>query len=478
MSSITDLINKRKLAVKKQEPKRKISHGVTVGVDYDDSPQVINRPGFVWVRENKQGGGVFQCFNPTVKLAVGLPVTIMRESGKPSRRIIQSVDWDALMVSITSSEAGKALDVHNHHRDHEFIAMFPGLDVVNIYPRAIVPLKIYPGTAALTLSIASGYYMVDKTTTYFAGLTNQDISAYIPAVVGHTISVLVFIDSATNLIGYLPGNDGVLLYPVEPDVPDGDIGLGYVRLAQGMSGLITESMITNDPRPFISIATGAGGSGDMLKSVYDTNDDGTVDAADYAPTNDHGHTATGDGGPVEGSVIKSTGVAATKILTADGSGNSSWEPSTGGSGIYPQRATMWHDEAIVLVGNPLFFNNPYPEQNYNYVVYQDSSADGDSFSQSFMLVAGIYDFYVLGILDTVCGILDWYIDDVLAVGSQDWYDADYTPNVIRPASVTITGNGRHTLKAIVNGKNPSADDGWRIYLTKYWFAPSADTVST
>jgi hypothetical protein len=263
MSTIKDIIDSRKHNDDKQEPKHIISHGTTIGVDTIDSPQVLSRPGFVWVRENDQAGGVFQVFNPSVKLSLGLPVIISRESGASSRRTIKGIDWSAL-ANYTST-GSTALSLPNHHRDHEWPIMLPGMDPINIYSRAMTMLKIYPGASAITLSVAPGYYMLDDATIYFSGLVDDDISSHVPSTVGNSVSVLVYIDVGTNLVAYLDGTESALLFPVEPTVPDGVIPLGYIRLAHGVSGLLTESNITNDPRPFISIATGSG-SGTVLGS--------------------------------------------------------------------------------------------------------------------------------------------------------------------------------------------------------------------
>jgi len=281
MATINDLINKRKQEAKKREPKRDISYGTTIAVDYENSPQVANRKGFVWIME-KGNNHAFQCYNASVPLAVGMPVRIMRDANAPSRRVVQGIDYDALGVTIDSSDPGNSLGVPNHHRNHEFLPMFPGLDVVNVYSRAIVPLKIYPGSTALTICVMPGDYEVDQTHKYYPGLVDDDISGQVPTTAGNYVSCLVFLDSATNLVGYLNGTEGVGMYPTEPAVPDGDIPLGYVRLHNGMTGVLTETEITNDPRPFISIATGGGtGSGDVTQSGSVTVGHQAVFTADH-----------------------------------------------------------------------------------------------------------------------------------------------------------------------------------------------------
>lgn len=61
------------------------------------------------------------------------------------------------------------------------------------------------------------------------------------------------------------------------------------------------------------------------------------------------------------------------------------------SNAYPQRATMWHDEATVISGEALsiIWSQSYP---YTVLSYQNPPADGDSFSNSFFIKAGTYTF--------------------------------------------------------------------------------------
>lgn len=141
---------------------------------------------------------------------------------------------------------------------------------------------------------------------------------------------------------------------------------------------------------------------------------------------------------------------------------------------YPQHATLWHDEATVLVGGALvrgsLADSPYNigDSFYNTITYQSSVANGDSFAQPVMLDAGDYTFFALGAHNNVHGKLDWYLDDEIFITGQDWYASSVQANQIKFGSVSIATAGRHTLKAIVNGT--SAPSGYHaIPLTKYWF---------
>jgi hypothetical protein len=138
---------------------------------------------------------------------------------------------------------------------------------------------------------------------------------------------------------------------------------------------------------------------------------------------------------------------------------------------FPQRATLWHDRATKITGNA-FVNAVDTAKRYNTKTYQNTAANGDSFSNSFDLKAGTYTFYVLGYTTTTAGKIDWYVDGVKVVSLQDWYSDPAVENVVKStASVIVTGDGYHQLIGTVNGKTGS---DYFIILTKYWFAPSTD----
>ncbi len=140
---------------------------------------------------------------------------------------------------------------------------------------------------------------------------------------------------------------------------------------------------------------------------------------------------------------------------------------------YPQRATMWHDESLVLIGNAVA---TYHNASDNYATHsrQQPPANGDTFTQSCILRAGTYTFYALGLTDEDYGILDWYLDGVVFATGQDWYAGALAYNVIKTvANVVVAFDGYHVLKGVVNGKNGSSLD-YIIQLTKTWFTPAAD----
>jgi hypothetical protein len=147
--------------------------------------------------------------------------------------------------------------------------------------------------------------------------------------------------------------------------------------------------------------------------------------------------------------------------------------------LYPTRALMWHEEANILTGTDPFTRASYTydtNQNYIYTALQDPAADGDSFTNSFILKAGTYTLHILGAGELNNGKVDWYVYNVSIATGQDWYDTGPTYNVYKTvSSVSIVGNGRHVLKGVINGKHASSI-GYFLPLNKYWFEPATDTT--
>jgi len=129
---------------------------------------------------------------------------------------------------------------------------------------------------------------------------------------------------------------------------------------------------------------------------------------------------------------------------------------------YPKSAVMFPCHAKVIVGNPLS-NVHTIALDFALRWYQNPPANGDTLQYNFYLAGGSYTLKVHGETESVCGRIDWYIDNVKVVSLQDWYSAGAVSNVIQTADVTVLGNGKHTLRSVINGKNP-ASTGFYIQL--------------
>jgi hypothetical protein len=114
-------------------------------------------------------------------------------------------------------------------------------------------------------------------------------------------------------------------------------------------------------------------------------------------------------------------------------------------------------------------------QLFGHYAKQTTSADADSFEQSFLLKAGTYTVHFHGQTTAASAIIDWAIDGTQIKAGQDWYAAGpATANVDKTvASVVIAETDRHVLTGTVND-NHASSGGFDIRLTKIWFEPASD----
>jgi hypothetical protein len=143
--------------------------------------------------------------------------------------------------------------------------------------------------------------------------------------------------------------------------------------------------------------------------------------------------------------------------------------------FYPKRATLWADEALILVGSGLAADYLAAQQYATYT-YLTSDANGDSCSWGLLLAAGTYSFAVLGLKQTVGAKADWYVDGAAFATGQDWYHAggNALNIVFTVTNVVVATSGWHVVKYIINGRNGGNTTGYRVPLTKLWLVPSAD----
>jgi hypothetical protein len=139
---------------------------------------------------------------------------------------------------------------------------------------------------------------------------------------------------------------------------------------------------------------------------------------------------------------------------------------TMGASDFPDATAFFVDEATVTVGNAFTLTLDALER-YGWWQYQNAAANADSWEKKIFLKAGTYTIYVLGMTAPSRGIQEIFIDGV-SVGTIDWYNGSLVYNQVKTiASVTVTGDGRHTFKSTVNGKNASSSD-YQLLLTKVW----------
>lgn len=83
--------------------------------------------------------------------------------------------------------------------------------------------------------------------------------------------------------------------------------------------------------------------------------------------------------------------------------------------------------------------------------------DGDWQEWSVCLAAGTYTITVIGVATGSYGSTDYTLDGA-AVGTKDWYSADFAFNVVAQFTGIAATAGVHTFRGTVNGKNPGSTD--------------------
>ena len=254
MTGIRDVIQARQEASKRFAKYRDVRKGILINIDAIDSTKVSGRPGYNWVMEDGQNGGVFPCFNVGVQDRVGLPVLVGIETREPFRRTVMSIDWGMVPFIIPPGDDDPGdYDIKPHAASHEWPDNDPGPDVVSVFQRAIVPLRLQY-VQDLIVFVNPGIWFADGNIEKFGG-QYVDLTSYVPStnsdpLLTNVKIVLVYIDTDFNF-ARVKNQTAVILEDENPsydDPPAEDIPVAWVYIEQGDT-ILTDSDIT-DARPF------------------------------------------------------------------------------------------------------------------------------------------------------------------------------------------------------------------------------------
>ena len=224
------------------EGRRDIQRAV-LGHPDGSTVRVAGRPDLVYVRLKAQGSGLWKVFNDKVPDDWGLPVLIEK---RPVGSMWEIIDVDKETISVThpGGWGGDGL-VPTHAPRHEWPDQVPGQDPVNIYPRAMVPLRSYARTyASLSVQMAPYRYTYDGVFKNFWGGAIS-LATYQPAA-GYSRYVLTYLDPRTNTPHATPG--GITTYsatilPPFPDMPEYAIPSALVRVWGNQSYVVENDII-------------------------------------------------------------------------------------------------------------------------------------------------------------------------------------------------------------------------------------------
>lgn len=359
---------------------------------------------------------------------------------------------------------------------------------------SIETLRVIPSApASLIVAVKAWHPLVSGTAYQFAG-AQVDLTSYVPSS-GNMCYAVIFVKSDYSTIEVFASTArGVADLPLDvADIQEcitaataGSTPVWAIKLVGGQTTITQDNLDLDgvDLRQMVNVASSGGGGSLTVEEVDGTptvSNVTTIVVSNGTLTDDGGGQVTintGGGGSltveeVDGTPTVSgvtTIVVSNGTLTDDGGGQVTIDTS-GGSATYPKRATMWADEFNTSVAVTRAHDTA---QNYSTYIYQNSPADTQEYTSSFMLVGGTYNLSILAVKYPDGGKFDVYIDGATVGTTQDLYAGSGTYNVVLTlSSITVTGDGYHTLKLKVNGKNASSTN-YYLYCTKVWIAPSAD----
>lgn len=199
-----------------------------------------------------------------------------------------------------------------------------------------------------------------------------------------------------------------------------------------------------------------GGNTVIARNIYRTLADATADDPMYYVGTIPDNTTTNI---VDDVADADLGVEAPKVN------------STGTRPVLPTRASWFFDEVTTDVTVQRWHSTSM-DYCFYYGPLAANANNGDEYTFSAWLKAGIYTIYVFGVKNNAAGKADFYIDDVLVGSGQDWYSSSAVNNTTQTVTgVVVPTNGYHVLKIKVNG---TSGLGYCLWLTKVWMKMAGD----
>lgn len=226
---------------------------------------VPDRPDYNYVRFNRSSSETFEVFNKEVSQPVdGWPILIGELPWSPGLIQVVGTDWAAY------SQTGwgdSVASIQAHAPTHEWPTFAPGSDPVNVYMRALTPLRTQVvGSGSNSVYVTPYEYDHTGTNVQWPGVPAMDFSAKPPT--GSMLYMGVYLNPATNALGVVSGSTTVFTDALEPAIPNWPLGVypsGYVRLYGGQAGITERDIrpaqrIYNTTLMFTGTSGGGGGA--------------------------------------------------------------------------------------------------------------------------------------------------------------------------------------------------------------------------
>jgi hypothetical protein len=198
---------------------------------------VPDRPDYNYVRFSRASSETFEVFNKEVSQPVdGWPVLIGEFPWTPGLVQVVATDWSAYAQT---GWGDSVASIQAHAPTHEWPNFIPGSDPLNVYLRAITPMRTQASASGSTSVMVTAYEYDGPTGTNYGwpGLPDLALGAATPAT-GSMRYMGVYLNPATNTLGVVTGSTTIFtdaLEPPRPAWPRGVMPTAYVRLYGGQS---------------------------------------------------------------------------------------------------------------------------------------------------------------------------------------------------------------------------------------------------
>lgn len=198
---------------------------------------VPERPDYNYVRFSRASSETFEVFNKEVSQPVdGWPVLLGEFPWQEGLFQVVATDWSAYAQTGWGDEVAS---IQAHAPTHEWPNFTPGSDPLNVYLRAMTPMRTQAAASGSTSVMVTAYEYDGPTGTNYGwpGLPELSLGAATPAS-GTMRYMGVYLNPATNTLGVVTGSTTIFtdaLEPPRPVWPRGVMPTAYVRLYGGQS---------------------------------------------------------------------------------------------------------------------------------------------------------------------------------------------------------------------------------------------------
>lgn len=205
---------------------------------------VPGRPDYNYARFNRSATETFEVFNKEVSQPVdGTPVLIGSYPWQPNLTQVLGIDW---ATYLQTGWGDSYASLQAHHDTHEWPNFAPGSDVMNVFMRAVVPMRTQAAGSGSTSVIVTAYEYDGATGTNYnwPGLPAVNLQPATPPT-GSMRYMGIYLNPMTNTLGVVSGSTTVYTDAAEPARPAWPrlvMPSAYVRLYGGQAMIREEDI--------------------------------------------------------------------------------------------------------------------------------------------------------------------------------------------------------------------------------------------